>query len=86
MDSDVFSDKNNQNFFDDNFVSYKVDAEKGNGPNLSFLYAVKEYPTLLFLDTKGRVLQRKEGAAYHTELMNLARKSIGLNPASQSTQ
>ena len=45
-----------------NFVSYQVDIEKGIGPNLSVLYDTKTVPTLLFLDTKGRVLAKNEGA------------------------
>ena len=79
MDSDVFTDKNVIDFFKEHFVSYKVDSEKGGGPNLSFLYSVKSYPTLLFLDINGRILQRKEGAAYQTELMKLARTALELN-------
>ncbi len=45
-----------------NFVSYQVDIEKGIGPNLSLLYNTKTVPTLLFLDTKGRVLAKNKGA------------------------
>lgn len=76
MDEDVFTDPQIIQFFDKHFVSLKVDGEKNNGPNLAFMYSVKEYPTLLFLDTKGRVLTRKAGAAYQTELMKLANAAI----------
>lgn len=45
-----------------NFVSYQIDIEKGIGPNISLLYDTKTVPTLLFLDTRGRVLAKNKGA------------------------
>lgn len=81
MDEDVFPDKGISELMNDNFVSYKVDAEKGNGPNLAVLYQVVAYPTLLFLDEKGNVLVRKEGAAYHSELKILAEEAMAANSA-----
>ena len=71
MDSEVYSDKNVETLFDQHFISYKVNAEKNNGPNLSFLYEVKEYPTLVFLDLNGRVLKRAQGAMSISELMKM---------------
>jgi thioredoxin-related protein len=53
-----------------------VDGEKGNGANLALLYQITVYPTLLFLDGDGKVLVRKEGAAYHTELRALAEEAL----------
>lgn len=76
MDEDVFPNKDIGDFMNENFISYKVNAEKGNGVNLRDLYQVQVYPTLLFLDTNGRVLVRKEGAAYHTELRNLGEQAL----------
>ena len=76
MDKDVFSDKGIADFFNDNFLSYKVDAEKGNGVNLATVFDVSVYPTLFFLNEKGRVLEKKQGAAYHTELMEMARRAL----------
>ena len=76
MDEDVFSDKAIGEFFKKNFLSYKVDAEKGNGVNLAVVYNVSAYPTLLFLDEKGRVMESKQGAAYHTELMAMANRAL----------
>ena len=76
MDEDVFTDRGISQLMNDNFVNYKVDAEKGNGPNLALLYQVNVFPTLLFLDKNGRVLVRKEGAAYPTELRDLAEEAL----------
>ena len=76
MDKDVFTDKQIGNLFNDNFINLKIDGEKGNGPNIVALYGVTVYPTLLFLDHNGRVVERKEGAAFHTELEKLANNAI----------
>ena len=40
------------------------------------LYQIKAFPTLVWLDHNGRVLERSEGAAYHTELMRLAENAL----------
>lgn len=76
MEKDVFMDRELGNFFNKNFISYKVDAEKGNGVNLAQIFNVQAYPTLLFLNDKGQVLERKEGAAYHTELRAMAESAM----------
>lgn len=76
MDQDVFTDKKVKDFFDDNFISYKVNAEKGNGVNLATVFEVRAYPTLLFLNEKGQVVEKKEGALYPTGLLEMARRAI----------
>ena len=76
MDEDVFTDRAFGDFMNERFVSVKIDAERGNGPNLAMLYGVQAYPTLLFLDSKGRVLAKKEGAAYQTELRRMGTTAL----------
>ncbi len=68
MDEDVFPDRRLGEFMNENFISYKVNAEKDNGVNLATLYGVQGFPTLLFLDQKGNILERKLGAAYQREM------------------
>ncbi len=75
MDEDVFSDPEFGRYINEHFVSLKVNAEQGNGVNVAELYEVKAYPTLLFLDQSGRVLARKQGAAYQTELRRLGEQA-----------
>ncbi len=76
MDQDVFTDKQVKNFFDDNFISYKVNAEKGNGVNLATVFEIRAYPTLLFLNDKGQVVEKKEGALYPTGLLQFAQRAL----------
>lgn len=76
MDEDVFPDRRLGDFMNDNFINYKVNAEKGNGVNLATLYGVEGFPTLLFLDQKGNVLERKLGATYQREMFALGEAAM----------
>ena len=72
MDRTVFVDEDLGVYMNKHFVSYKVDAEKGPGPNIAELYKVPGYPTILFLDASGKVLMRKVGALNVNELWDMA--------------
>jgi len=76
MDEDVFTDKEIGRYFNDNFLSMKIDAESEAGGNLAGIFEVKAYPTLIFLDKKGISVVRKEGVAYHSELKSLAQQAL----------
>jgi len=76
MKEDVYTDSSIGDFMNDNFINYKVNAEKGNGPNMTVLYNIESFPGLLFLDSNGRVLEEKRGAAYHTELKEMANRAL----------
>lgn len=78
MDNEVFTDPSVKSFLEDNMISYKVDAEKGNGPDLSLIYNVQVFPTLLFLDDKGRELVRYDGATGVTKFLELARQAVDM--------
>jgi len=79
MDENVYTYQPLYNLINKNFVSYKLDIEKDNGPNIAFLYQVKILPTLLFLDTKGRVLVKNEGSVDIKTFMQLAQKALDAN-------
>jgi Thiol:disulfide interchange protein len=76
MDEYVFSDVDTQKFMNENFINYKVNAEKGNGQTIATIYGANIYPTLVFVDKDGKVLARREGATTITELKNLAQEAI----------
>ena len=76
MDEDVFSDKRLASYFKERFVSYKVNAERGTGPLIAANYNVPGYPTLLFLDTDGELLDMKIGAARIVEMYDLADAAV----------
>ncbi len=86
MDEDVFPNKEIGDFMNENFINYKVNAEKGNGVNLKTLYNVNVYPTLIFLDSKGRELVRHEGAAYFTKLRELGNEALAAAKALEAEE
>lgn len=79
MNEEVFTDKRLGKFYNENFVSYKVNAEKESGPIIAELYKVAGYPTLLFLDHKGKVLLKKNGVAYSREMYELAEEALAIS-------
>ncbi len=79
MEEEIYTYKPLYEQINKDFVSYRVDIEKENGPNLSYLYDVKKLPTLVFLDTRGRIIVKKEGSVGITGVMELASKAVEMN-------
>lgn len=59
MENEVFIKPEVGTFYNEHYVSYRLNAEKGDGPELSKKYVVKAYPTWLFLDADGTLRSRK---------------------------
>lgn len=70
MKRDVYTNEEIAEYFNNNFITYLVDVEKGEGPDLKLIFEVKSYPTLLFIDYKGRQMLRKESALSASGLMS----------------
>ncbi len=83
MDEEVFTDPNVIKLLNNEFISFKVDAEKGNGTNLAFLFQTQVYPTLLFLDQKGNVIERSNGSLSQTGLIEMANRALANQNAIQ---
>ena len=76
MEEDVFTDPAIGEYFNRNFLSMKIDAESQSGANIAGIFAVRAYPTLIFLDKNGVQKIKHEGVAYHTKLRNLAEEAL----------
>lgn len=61
MATQVFPQKNVGDYFNEHFVSFKIDMEKGEGPELKNKFSVRAYPTFLFLDGDGKEINRIVG-------------------------
>jgi thiol:disulfide interchange protein len=81
MDEEVFNDKATADFMNANFINYKVNGEKGEGPDLAVIYQVRGYPTHLFVDAKGRVLERNLGGMGLVSFNVLAERVLTMNKA-----
>ena len=45
----------------ENFISYKIDAEKGEGQTVAQRYGVQAFPTSLFISVEGKLIRRTLG-------------------------
>jgi thiol-disulfide isomerase/thioredoxin len=62
MANEVFPLKQIGDFYNQHFISVKIDAEKGEGPALARKYNVSGYPTLIFTNPKEEVVYRVMGS------------------------
>lgn len=81
MDRDVFGDSLVGSFFNQHFVSLKLDMEKGDGIATARKYQVRGYPSFLFLDATGALLHRGIGYQPIEPFMALAQQA--LDPSKQ---
>jgi thioredoxin-related protein/chorismate mutase len=78
MAKQTFTLKKVGNFYNKNFVCCKVDAEKGNGPELAKKYAVSAFPTFIYADNKGKALHNAAGFQEEEAFIELGK--IAMNP------
>ncbi len=57
MDQKVFTDPKVAEFMNNNFINYKVDIEKNNGPMLSLALGIEKIPGLVILHPDGTIMQ-----------------------------
>lgn len=76
MNESVYSDKETMEYLDENFICYKVDGEKVNGPDLVALFQVKSYPGILFLNQRGGVIEKSLGGMTKQELRAMGDRAI----------
>jgi thioredoxin-related protein len=62
MARDVFTDPVVGDYFNANFINVKIDMEKGEGIDLKNHYEVAAFPTFLYLDKDGNVVNRIVGS------------------------
>lgn len=60
--------------YNQNFINYKFDMERGEGPAFARKYRVNAYPSLFFIDGNGKLVQKEEGALDVDELVSLGKK------------
>ena len=57
----VFTHPDVGDFYNEHFINYKIDAEKGYGREFAMQYGVKAFPTLLYIDKNGDLLHEVLG-------------------------
>ena len=69
MANKEFPKKEAGDYFNNKFVNWKIDMEKGEGPELAKRYDVHAFPTFLILDSDGNLTGRAVGAADITDFI-----------------
>lgn len=78
MDQEVFTLEDVGQYLNEQFVSYKMDMEKGEGVDFAIKYDVTAFPTLLFFDHNGQMLYKSVGYKDRDQL--LATTKLALDP------
>ena len=76
MAKEVFPDPAVGAFFNANFVNIKLDMERGAGIEVSSIFRIWVYPTLVFVDTAGALLHRLSGYQNPQELLALGKLAL----------
>ena len=69
----VFTQKSVGDFYNARFINVKMDMEKGEGPALSQVYPLEAYPTMLYIDSDGRVLKKIIGLQSPEDLIAIGK-------------
>ncbi|MCS6905524.1 MAG: thioredoxin family protein [Bacteroidia bacterium] len=79
MVANTFKDPQVGEFFNKNFISYKMDMEKGEGPEFARKHQVRFYPTYLFFDPAGNLVHRSGGAKEGPKFIEDAKDALDPN-------
>lgn len=82
MAKNVFTKDEVGNFFNENFINLKLDMETKDGKTFDSKYPVSAYPTLLFLDGKGKIVKKVVGGQQVETLLAHARDALKKNDTS----
>ena len=76
MAKNVFTDKKVGDFYNANFICYKMDMEKGDGKDARKIYGVNAFPTLLYINGDGETENRSLGASDTAEFIRTGKKTL----------
>ena len=72
MANSVFPKEEIGNYFNAHFINTKMDMEKGEGKEIAKKYKINAFPTLLFLDPDGNLIERLIGYKAPAVLLDAA--------------
>jgi thiol-disulfide isomerase/thioredoxin len=82
MAKNVFTKSEVGDFFNKNFINLKLDMETPDGRTFGDKYPVSAYPTLFFLDSKGKVIKKVVGGQQAEGLINHGKDALKNNDTS----
>ncbi len=85
LDKDTYSNEDVGKYADDNFISLKVNAEKGEGIDLAKSGKVNGYPTIIFYNEKGEEIHRLVGYQKPNDFIQTLHAAVSKGGSSAST-
>ena len=82
MKKHVFPDKSVGEFYNEHFINLAIDMETQEGKAFQSLYPVSGYPTLLFIDSEGKLVLREVGARDIDRFLELGSRALKANDRS----
>ncbi len=76
MSNTVFKEKSVSDYYNSTFINVKIDMEKGEGVAFKDKYGVSVFPTFLYLDFNGKVINRLVGSMKGSDFIALAKKGL----------
>ena len=76
MAKEIFTQKEAGDYFNEHFVNYKVDAEKGEGVRIASQFNVSAYPTCLFVTGEGKLVSSFMGVQTVRSLLREGAKAV----------
>lgn len=73
---DVFTLNEVADYFNEHFISMKVDCEKGEGVDIGKRFGVSAYPTLLFIDGDGNLVCKMVGATAPNDFLPKVKENL----------
>jgi thioredoxin 1 len=69
LKANTFSNQEVGAYFNSHFINVAMDAEKGEGIQIEEKYQIQEYPTMLFINANGKIVQQTAGYKSPNELI-----------------
>jgi thiol-disulfide isomerase/thioredoxin len=76
MEKNVFVNDTAATYYNTTFINYKIDMEKGEGPELRKRYNVQVFPTYLFLNSKGELVHKATSRMELPEFIEEGKKAL----------
>jgi len=86
MDKNVFTEKSVGDYFNKNFVSSRIDMEKGEGREIAQKFGVRSYPTFLFLNGEGELVSQNYGYMEPSLFLSMAQDINSVNSKEGSSK
>lgn len=72
MDATTFQDSTVGVYYNDAFISVKMDMEKDEGIEVAQKYSIKAFPTFMYLDVEGAILHKAAGFIAPADFVTIA--------------